>query len=112
MQIKKGVNIDGVHIAMHRAMGFVCAVIPLIAPNKTAVITSGKDGQHRQDSKHYSGCAIDIRTRDLSDVQARHVVSIMRRILDPQGYDTVLEDDHIHCEYDPKPGDQFATIVD
>lgn len=61
-------------------------------------ITSANDGNHMKNSKHYSGEAIDIRRNDMKN--AKNVVEEMRRILDRE-FDIVLEETHIHVEYDP-----------
>lgn len=62
-------------------------------------ITSGKDGAHMADSKHYRGLAVDIRTRDMMKVS--NVVAALKSHFFMQ-LDIVFEVDHIHIEYDPK----------
>lgn len=66
----------------------------------TMTITSGRDGVHSKNSKHYTGDAIDIRTRDMSDV--KKVYAMLKENVDDKLFDVVLESDHIHIEYDPK----------
>lgn len=62
-------------------------------------ITSACDGKHMENSKHYSGNAIDIRTFDMNfAIYNKHLI---QNILG-NDYDVVLEDNHIHIEYDPK----------
>ena len=64
------------------------------------VITSGTDGQHRRASKHYSGDALDLRISNLTlDQRKALIAGLMTRLGD--GYDIVLEPDHIQIEYDP-----------
>lgn len=65
------------------------------------VITSGRDGTHKQDSKHYEGLALDYRTRDLHGMETE-LAGRALALLSPLGYDVVLEKDHLHVEYDPK----------
>ncbi len=65
------------------------------------VITSGSDGQHKAESLHYSGRALDYRTRNMDPADARVIATELSRALG-ENYDVVLEDDHIHVEYDPK----------
>jgi len=62
-----------------------------------AVITSGVDGQHKIDSFHYKGLAIDLRTKSVLE-------ELTKRLKDALGkeYDVIFEGDHIHIEYDPK----------
>lgn len=66
------------------------------------VITSGGDGKHSRGSLHYSGNALDFRTRHLDSLEAvDRVVAAMRLALGAE-YDVVKEPTHIHVEYQPK----------
>lgn len=67
-------------------------------------ITSGSEGTHMAGSKHYTGEAIDIRTKDLTDDQRQRLWFALKQHLGPH-YDVVEEFNppHIHIEYDPKP---------
>lgn len=63
------------------------------------VVTSAIDSTHKPGSLHYSGKAIDIRSRNVPDVfgmadELRHELG--------DDYDVVVEPDHIHIEYDPQ----------
>ena len=69
---------------------------------KDMIITSGIDGQHMEGSRHYTGEALDFRRSHLSPEECDLFVGDLRRRLD-RDYDVVLESDHVHCEYDPKP---------
>ena len=60
------------------------------------VITSGKDGTHGNGSLHYEGKAVDLRTWNVLDA----LVKQLKAHLGPD-YDVVLEDTHLHVEYDP-----------
>lgn len=83
------------------------SVIPMIETYCKAVegesyeitVTSAKDGKHMRKSKHYTGEAIDIRTRDMKYKQI--VKNVLQLVLEPC-FDVVLESDHIHIEYDIK----------
>lgn len=70
---------------------------------KECVITSGCDGNHRRGSRHYSGEAIDFRTRHLSSTQVDWLKEKAIHRLGPQ-FDVVMArmPPHIHVEYDPK----------
>lgn len=68
--------------------------------NNTLVITSGSDGVHGYNSRHYEGFAIDIRTNHLND---EDVLSLSDDITEALGTDfyVLLEDyresnEHIH----------------
>jgi conjugal transfer mating pair stabilization protein TraG len=70
----------------------------------SCTITSANDGQHSEKSLHYSGNALDFRTKDyLGDKMA--LVDSIRTALGPD-FDVVLEDEglpneHVHLEYQP-----------
>lgn len=66
-----------------------------------AVITSAKDGHHMKNSKHYSGNAVDLRTRFWDKKTQIKVVALLQNTLG-NNYDVVLESTHIHLEYDPE----------
>lgn len=68
------------------------------------VVTSLRDGVHMPGSLHYSGNAVDLRIRDLNQGQLGMILQGLRSRLSGQGFDVILESDHIHIEYDPKPG--------
>lgn len=65
------------------------------------VVTAGTDGVHGEQSKHYTGEALDFRIRDLKPEQRDALVQLCKKSL-IQGHDVVLEHDHLHVEWDPK----------
>lgn len=78
----------------------------------TPVITSAKDGDHMNGSRHYSGNAVDLRCNS-SYASARSCSMFAKNIKSSlgSGYDVVFEDfgpgnsrNHVHVEYDPKKG--------
>ena len=69
------------------------------------IVTSCNDGQHMTNSKHYTGNAVDLRTKTVG--LARQLVEAIKVQLKPLGYDVIFEDEHgdnehLHIEYDPK----------
>lgn len=70
-------------------------------------VTSARGDKHSVGSKHYSGYAVDLRTRDLNESQIRIILEALRFIL--HGYDVILESTHIHIEYDPKEPSEYMT---
>ncbi len=64
------------------------------------VVTSHKDGGHSPQSKHYSGYALDLRTRYFDREQVPVVATDMRAALGDD-YDVVVHGSHLHIEYDP-----------
>lgn len=72
-----------------------------IEHGEEAIITSAVDGKHSLTSLHYSGNAVDIRSRFFSEEEATQV---RNEIADRLGidYDVILETNHIHIEYQPR----------
>ena len=69
-------------------------------------VTSMKDGKHSVNSLHYSGMAVDIRSKHLSQEDSRKVFFALRNDLGPD-FDVLLENEgkeneHYHVESDPK----------
>jgi len=68
---------------------------------RDAIVTFTTNGKHKNNSLHYKGKAIDLRTRDLSRKQVNNIVTKLRNKLG-HNYDVLIEVRHIHIEYDPK----------
>lgn len=70
--------------------------------NVDLTITSGADGIHSPNSKHYSGEAYDVRSKDLTKEMKHHLVFMLQSLLGPRFYvflevpDT--DNEHIHCQ--------------
>lgn len=95
---------DGVTLALRPQMA---AALPIIeAVHKKlgigeAWITSGTDGQHRHDSLHYVGLAVDLRIRGLQMSRIVELAEALKRALG-KDFDVVIEATHIHVEFDPE----------
>lgn len=66
------------------------------------VITSGEDGTHRIDSRHYTSEAIDVRSKNFATADKRRFLDRVKHRLGP-GYDCLLEsrgkaNEHFHFE--------------
>jgi hypothetical protein len=68
------------------------------------LITSGNDGTHMKGSRHFSGDALDVRSKHLTDQQLTALVRVVRRRLGT-GYQVLVEhrkqaNEHLHVEKD------------
>ncbi len=66
-----------------------------------AIITSALDGKHSKNSKHYTGQAIDLRTRHM-DARLRPVIAEAIKKALGRRYFVLLEKDHIHVQFGRK----------
>lgn len=83
----------------------------------TLVVTSMTDGKHNCGSLHPSGKAVDLRVLNLTEPERLVVFDEIKAELDPLGFDVCWEGGvgatpattgaHIHCEFDPKQGEEF-----
>lgn len=104
IELKNGVKVKGVKPELLFALMAIDSVFR--ERGVEMVVTSITDGKHMQGSLHYVGMAADIRLPPLSLTQ--YILRQMRMSLggNPDDnrvgeYDVVLENDHIHVEYDP-----------
>jgi hypothetical protein len=65
------------------------------------VITACVDGVHQAGSLHYCGLAVDLRSRDFRPGDLDKAIARIRQCLGAD-YDVVLENDHLHVEFDQK----------
>jgi len=68
-------------------------------------LTSANDSKHMKGSLHYTGNALDFRTKHLPKDVKRKLISVTKRRLANKAYQFVLEDEgkaneHLHIEYD------------
>ena len=76
---------------------------------KDCTITSTRFGdEHGWASLHYTGDAIDLRTRHLDDNEIKAWVNELKAVLGDD-YDVVLESNHIHIEYQPKNWQEYPA---
>ncbi len=64
-------------------------------------ITACIEGKHSTGSLHYSGAAIDVRTRDMPSAEVEKLAARIRECLGGD-FDVVIETDHLHLEHHPK----------
>ncbi len=96
MLIKAGVDISRLRPVIRKKLTITERIVYAIT-GEELVITSTYEGTHSAGSLHYRHEAIDIRRTNKPDTVVREI----RRELG-HDYDVVLENDHIHIEYDPK----------
>lgn len=105
VKFKTGVVLD-LQPEMSRALPLIEQAHVDAGITRGAFITSGVDGTHREDSKHYLGLAVDLRTRDLASGEVTRLTSALRRRLNGSSvanrpYQVIVEGTHIHVEFDP-----------
>jgi len=75
------------------------------------VVTSMMDShENRPKSLHNKGLAVDIRTKTVPAEFLKKIHNNLHIVLNPMGFDVVLESDHIHIEFDPKPGESWQKV--
>lgn len=97
---KEGVSLRNLNCSMYVAL-FVCNSI-FDQYGYKMVVTSTKEGIHKQGSLHYQGLAVDLRTRHVDDNVLEKIVEEIKNqltIVDIR-FQTILELTHIHIEFD------------
>lgn len=96
MKIKLGANIQGLKLEMRRVLVDADSIWKYLG--QELVITSGLDGTHSAGSLHYYGYAVDLRTNYFNEEEKLEAVRMLKESL-PHKYDVILEQTHIHVEY-------------
>ncbi len=98
MILKEGVRIQGIGNELLFALN-VCDDV-YSKYGEELVITSLVDGRHSQKSLHYTGDAADLRTFYFKKDEIPSIAEDIRSRLGID-YDVIVEEDHIHLEYQP-----------
>ena len=101
MNAKDDVRFKGVKKPLLEAM---LKIYDIMEATGEYTITSVSDGTHSLNSLHYSGLAMDLRTKHMPATGPNcpeYVAARIRVALGPD-YDIVCEGDHIHVEHDVK----------
>ena len=100
--IKLKENVAPRHLVILAAVANVAERLSL-----TVVITSGNDGQHMPNSRHYENQALDVRSKQ-PFANRTEKIEFLNTVLDRLGpnYQGLLENEgspneHFHFEYDP-----------
>lgn len=97
IEMKQDVSIDGLRAPMLRALQYALIAWQAAGASRL-VVTSTTEGEHTPGSLHPDGLAVDLRIWELS--HPVQVAAALELLLGPE-YDVVLEDTHVHVEYDP-----------
>jgi hypothetical protein len=98
-KLKPGVRLTGIRPEILFAL--IAAERAYNRAGHDLVVTSCVDSKHSRGSLHYSGAAVDLRTRDVPADVMQAIVAEIREALGTD-FDVVLEPDHLHAEYQPK----------
>ena len=103
MKLKEGVDPTGIQPEL--LLAIMAAKEAYRDYGYDLVITSLTDGKHSRTSLHYSGCAVDLRTRHMGTEEDKaEIATLIKDSLGPD-YDVILESTHIHIEWQPKRRD-------
>lgn len=95
MKIKLGVRLNGLRPEMLIVLMIVKPILERY--QQELVVTSALDSKHSRKSRHYVGCGLDIRTRDIvGDVN--EVVGKIKADLGEEFY-VAFEVNHIHISF-------------
>ncbi len=99
LSLKEGVKFEAISDRIVEILPSLTRIYRIFG--QTCVITSARDGRHRTGSKHYTGEALDLRTFYFNQMEQRDIHREIQQALGSD-FDVILEDDHIHVEFDPK----------
>ena len=105
LKFKPGVRLFGLQPEMLWAVDRCVDVWP---DDFDVTVTSARGDKHSRQSRHNTGHAVDLRTRDLNDEQIRSLVLRLKQVLGKQ-FDVIYEGNHIHIEFDPKDTHVYLT---
>ena len=102
MKCKQGVKLFGCSPQILATMPIADAIWKELGAEE-AVVTSGSEqtARHGRASEHYSGNALDYRIWNLVESHRKRAADKLRDSLTDE-FDVTLEEDHIHCEFQPK----------
>lgn len=101
LQLKPGVDIGGVAPEMVFG-GMIVASVYEAFGYRPCRVTSGRDGEHKKGSLHYVGRALDFGFWNVPQSERANFAAAIRAALG-EDFDVVMEENHYHVEFDPKP---------
>lgn len=102
--IKAGVKVGGIQPEILLALIVAESIFDSL--HLPCILTSAEDSDlHKSTSLHYKGKAVDVRLPSFYNDKPNLDDAICGSLRNALGaeYDVVLEANHIHIEYDPKP---------
>ena len=105
MKLKQGVSLRGVSPFMLYVIAEAETIWTSFGRKEGVTITSTTEGKHMPNSKHYQGCALDLRIHYWDIDTAKSVAQLLYQRLmthspDEVCFQVILEPDHIHVEID------------
>jgi hypothetical protein len=99
VKLKKGVRITGIRPEL--VLGLTIAESVWLSHGEELVVTSVIDSSHSEHSRHYIGCAADLRTRYFAEGQSQQVGKQLQHALGDDFF-VLVEKTHIHMSFKPK----------
>ena len=105
LRFKYGVVVGVLDTNLLPGLLSLCHFMETILGVHEITITSVNDGTHKPGSLHYSGQAIDIRSKIYPKPEVSRVVQEFKKLYDAE-YDLIWENpgepaEHLHLEFDP-----------
>ncbi len=111
MKFQSNVRTDNVVPQVWWALG-VADLLHQEMFDKELEVTSINDShEERPLSLHNQGEAFDIRTRHMTLDARLKFFKVLKLKIDPKGFDTVDEGNHIHVEFQPKKGEVWVGVA-
>ena len=99
MKLKHDVIMAGLSVNMQPALIAAESIWKELGREEGVTVTCALDGEHFAGSLHYYGFALDFRINYFTGDQKLAALEALRAKL-PEPFDVILENTHIHVEYD------------
>lgn len=105
ISFKAGIRLTGLQTETLAGLAVVASILTERGYGTT--VTSGSEGVHMEDSLHYKGLALDIRSKHLLSMNEKEEVLVECQGALGENYDFILENvgqptEHFHLEFQPK----------
>jgi len=106
-QFKQGTEVEVLTDGLLLGVLGLAHVMHGVLGARVLVITSVNDGKHKPGSLHYSGNAVDIRSKTWPRDKVLECVQTFKQSPDGSRYDLIFEsvgtpNEHLHLEFDPQ----------